>query len=189
MKFMGIYSARRKLVWTKLKSGKVFFSLWIATASGAGLFPVAPGTAGTVAALPVICLTVSWPEWVRVLFWILLTAIGTWAAKVVDETMETHDNQNIVIDEVIGFGVASWTVGPWVGMAESGAAWGAAFILFRFFDGLKPPPVRQIDRWSHKQASGRWGGWWGGFGVIADDIAAGFQALAIVMILQWLRLV
>lgn len=184
---MSIYSRRRKLIWQKLRNPKTAFAFWIATASGAGLFPIAPGTAGTVAALPVVYFTIGWPVESRLLFWVLMTFAGTWAAKVVDEAMETKDNQNIVIDEVIGFGIASWTIGPWLGVEKSTLSWVTAFLLFRFFDGVKPPPIRQVDRWSHSQPHSPWSGWLGGFGVNADDIVAGFQSLAIVMILQWLR--
>ena len=57
-------------------------------------------------------------------------------------------------------------------------------MLFRIFDMIKPPPVRQVDTWSKKQSSP----WWGGFGVIADDIVAAIQALSIILLLQWLKI-
>jgi phosphatidylglycerophosphatase A len=89
--------------------------------------------------------------------------------------MGTGDNQNIVIDEVIGLGITAWTAGRDLKTLF------AAFVLFRFFDVIKPPPVRQVDLWSKRQASP----WAGGFGVIADDIVAGFQALAVILVLQY----
>ncbi len=156
---------------------KVLSALSIATAMGAGLFPVAPGTMGTLVAMPLAYYSRDWSWFSRVALWLGLTLIGTWAAKVFDETMETGDNQNIVIDEVVGLGITSWTAG------NDLKTWIAAFLLFRFFDVLKPPPVRQIDGWSKKQSSP----WWGGFGVIADDIVAGFQGLAVILILQWMN--
>lgn len=170
----GTYSARRKIDWKNVKGPKAILALLIGTALGAGLFPVAPGTMGTLVAMPLAYFTQEWHWGIRVLFWIGLTGLGTWAAKVFDETMETSDNQNIVIDEVIGLGITAWTAG------NDAKTWIAAFLLFRFFDVVKPPPVRQVDRWSKNQASS----YWGGFGVIADDIVAGFQALAVILILQ-----
>jgi phosphatidylglycerophosphatase A len=170
----GIYSARRKIIWKKVKGVKVPTALVVATALGAGLLPYAPGTMGTVIALPLAYSTRDWPTASRLCMWIGLTALGTWAAKVFDETMGTHDNQNIVIDEVVGLGITSWTAG------SDPKNWLAAFLLFRFFDVLKPPPVRQIDAWSKKQSSP----WWGGFGVIADDMVAGAQALCVISALQ-----
>jgi len=170
----GIYSARRKIRWNQVRGFEPITALFIATAMGAGLFPIAPGTMGTLVAMPLAFLSRDWPGLVRVSFWVGLTILGTWSAKVFDETMGTNDNQNIVIDEVIGLGIAAWTAG------SDPKTWLAAFLLFRFFDVLKPPPVRQIDRWSKKQASP----WWGGFGVIADDIVAGFQGLAVILLLQ-----
>lgn len=170
----GIYTARRKIVWKNVKGFEPILSLLIATALGAGLFPVAPGTMGTLVALPLAFLTREWSWPLRIVLWGSLTILGTWAAKVFDQTMGTNDNQNIVIDEVIGLGITAWTAG------SDPKTWVAAFFLFRFFDVLKPPPVRQIDRWSKKQSSA----WWGGFGVIADDIVAGFQGLAVILILQ-----
>ena len=95
--------------------------------------------------------------------------------------MGTGDNQNIVIDEVIGLGITAWTSGhEWKTLL-------AAFFAFRFFDVLKPFPVRLVDRWSKKKAEEKGSAlapWWGGFGVIADDILAGFQGLVVILIFQ-----
>ncbi len=170
----GIYSARRRIDWKNVRGVKPLLALLIATAMGAGLFPIAPGTVGTLAAMPLAFFTHEWHWGPKSLLWMGLTLVGTWGAKVFDETMSTQDNQNIVIDEVIGLGITSWTAG------NDPKTWVAAFLLFRFFDVLKPPPVRQIDQWSKKRSSP----WWGGFGVIADDIVAGFQALAVIVLLQ-----
>jgi phosphatidylglycerophosphatase A len=173
----GVYVARRRIDWSQVKSLKSFAALIVATALGAGLFPVAPGTMGTIMALPLAYATRHWDWPIRVVLWSLLTLIGTWSAKVFDQLMQTNDNQNIVIDEVIGLGITAWTAG------DDPKNWIAAFVLFRIFDVLKPPPVRGVDRWSKNQASP----WWGGFGVIADDMIAGFEALGVMLLLQFLR--
>jgi phosphatidylglycerophosphatase A len=158
----------------------------IATALGAGLIPLAPGTWGTIIAIPLAYLSVDWHWGFRVLLWGAIAVIGTWAAAVFDEVMGTGDNQSIVIDEVLGLGITAWTAG------HDLKSWIAAFVLFRFFDVVKPPPIRQVDLWSKKKAkSGSKSGlsrYWGGFGVMADDVLAGFEALAVIAVLQALKI-
>jgi phosphatidylglycerophosphatase A len=176
---MGLYSGRRQIFWNRLKTAKDRLAFGIATAGGAGLFPVAPGTAGTAVAVPLAYWVNGWTgELPRLLFWIAVFGVGTWAAMRMDQLMETADNQNIVIDEVVGLGIAAWVAG------QSGKALGVAFLLFRIFDVLKIPPVRQLDTWSKNQSSP----WAQGFGVIADDVLAGFQALGVFFLLQVLEL-
>jgi phosphatidylglycerophosphatase A len=164
------------MAWAELAKPKVFLSVLIGSALGAGMFPIAPGTMGALVGIPLAYGTQDW-FWVwRVAFWVGLTWVGTWAAKVFDQSMGTSDNQNIVIDEVIGLGITAWTAG------QDPKTWAAAFVAFRFFDILKPPPVRQVDSWSKKNASP----WKTGFGVIADDLVAGFQGLVLIVFCQWL---
>lgn len=171
----GIYSGRRKIIWKNVRGFQPIFATLVATALGAGLFPFGPGTMGTLVSVPLAYVSQDWSIWGRLALWLGLTALGSWAAMVFDRTMKTGDNQNIVIDEVIGLGITAWTAGTDL------KTWIAAFVAFRFFDILKPPPVRQIDAWSKKQNSPLWGG----FGVIADDIVAGFQGLAVILVLQY----
>lgn len=173
-----------KVRWENVKGPKAIIALIISTALGAGLFPFGPGTMGTLVAIPIAYFTCGWSWIARLALWAGLTVVGTWAAKTFDELMKSNDNQNIVIDEVVGYGITSWTIGT------SGHGIIAAFLLFRFFDILKPWPVRSVDRWSKKKSKG--GGelakWKGGFGVIADDILAGFQGLIVILILQYFQL-
>jgi phosphatidylglycerophosphatase A len=171
---------RRVIRWENVRGPRAVLALILGTALGAGLVPFAPGTAGTLMAMPLAYFTVNWHWAARVALWLGLTVAGTWAAKVFDETMHTSDNQNIVIDEVVGLGITAWTAG------QNPSTLIAAFVLFRFFDIVKPWPVRLIDRWSKRKASEGTprAHWYGGFGVMADDIAAGFQGLACVLILQ-----
>ena len=164
--------------WSKVRDVRSAWALLIATSGGAGLLPVAPGTFGSIVGFPIAYYTNQWDLAPRLALWIGLTVIGTWSAKVFDELMGSKDNQNIVIDETIGMGITAWTAGTHL---ETLAA---ALILFRVFDIWKPWPVRNVDRWSHTQTNSKWDAWRGGFGVIADDIVAGFQALVIVLILQ-----
>ncbi|MGK5082941.1 phosphatidylglycerophosphatase A [Bdellovibrionota bacterium FG-1] len=175
---------RRLLRWEKVRGPRAILAIATGTALGAGLVPLAPGTAGTLAALPLAYFTNEWPWPLRIALWTALTAAGTWAAKVFDELMGTSDNQNIVMDEVVGLGITAWTAGHDVTSLL------VAFVLFRFFDILKPFPVRNIDTWSKKKASENTplSQWYGGFGVMADDLVAGLQGLCCMLLLQWLHI-
>jgi phosphatidylglycerophosphatase A len=172
---------RRVMRWDRVKGPRELLAVATGTALGAGLAPFAPGTAGTLLAVPLAYATNPGPWPLRALMWLALLAAGTWASKVLDETMGTSDNQNVVMDEVVGLGITAWTAG------QNGMTLVAAFVLFRFFDIVKPWPVRWIDEWSKRKATegGPRASWYGGFGVMADDVAAGFQGLACVMALQY----
>jgi len=101
---------------------------------------------------------------------ILILFAGTLAANRV-ETFWGHDSQRIVIDEVIGQMIAFSLAGA------TRISWGlifAGFVLFRFFDIVKPFPIRHLERLP------------GGAGVIADDVGAGLYALAALTALQHL---
>jgi phosphatidylglycerophosphatase A len=178
-------ASKRVMRWERLKGPRAFSALLIATALGAGLSPFAPGTMGTLVGVPIVFLSANSSLIARLALWIGLLALGTWAAKSLDEIMGSEDNQSIVIDEVVGFGISAWTADGHLNTLI------AAFVLFRLFDIWKPFPVRSIDRWSKKMASQKanpHASWYGGFGVMADDVAAGFQALLVVLLLQHFQL-
>lgn len=177
---------RNIIHWDRIKTFKDAAALAIATSLGAGLFPWGPGTMGTLFGLPLAYYTRAWPLPMRLGLWGALAAAGTWSAKTFDELMNTGDNQCIVIDEVVGIGITSWSLSA----VSSAPLWIAAFVLFRFFDILKIFPVRNVDRWSHKKSKEQGGlaHWWGGFGVMADDILAGFQGLAMMLVIQYLQI-
>lgn len=166
---------RRILYWERVRTPKAMSAVLIGTAGGAGLFPVAPGTVGTLVGLPIAYFSADWNVGFRLTLWSLITLAGTWACKEFDVLMGSNDNQNLVIDEVAGVGITAWSLGA----SDGWKAWLAAFLIFRFFDVVKIPPVRQIDRWSKKGSA-----WLGGFGVMADDLAAGVQGFLAVMLLQ-----
>ena len=171
---------RRLLHWDRVRGPRVTSAIAIGTAFGAGLLPLAPGTWGTILAVPLAYATADWSTPARLALWIGLAVIGTWACKTFDETMQTSDNQNLVIDEVVGLGITAWTAGPdWKWLL-------AAFVLFRLFDITKPPPVRQVDEWSKNRtkSDSQYKYWYSGFGVMADDIIAGFQGLICMVLLQ-----
>jgi phosphatidylglycerophosphatase A len=132
----------------------------VATAGGAGYSPLAPGTCGTVVAVPLAWLASGLPLWAFIGVTCAITVVGIGAAEVADRAWGTHDSGRIVIDEVAGYFVTLCFVDPtrWSHLL-------LGFVLFRLFDILKPPPVRWIDRNTP-----------GGAGVVLDDVVAGLQA-------------
>jgi phosphatidylglycerophosphatase A len=140
----------------------------IATAGGAGYSPVAPGTCGTAVAVPLAYVMAGLPLWQYAAIVAVVTAIAIWAAGRADRAWQTHDSQRIVIDEVAGYLVTMALVdrAHWPALA-------CGFIAFRFFDIVKPPPVRWLDE--HLP---------GGTGVVLDDVAAGVMGLVTMIALD-----
>lgn len=139
---------------------------WVATALGAGLFPLAPGTAGSlVALLPwwFLLRELPWPWYAVVVVAGFL--LGVWACGVAGRRLGVRDHGALVWDEVVGI---------WVALAAAPRQWWwmvAGFALFRLFDIWKPWPVRAIDRDVH-----------GGIGVMLDDAVAGACVLAVLQL-------
>jgi phosphatidylglycerophosphatase A len=136
---------------------------FVAFGFGSGLSRYAPGTVGTVAAIPFALLLKSLP---MVWFWLVLATLflaGIHLCDISSKRLGQHDPGGIVWDEMVAYWLTvaflpvSW---PW---------WLAAFILFRFFDILKPWPIRQVE----KRFSG-------GLGIMLDDIVAAAYAMAIL---------
>jgi phosphatidylglycerophosphatase A len=154
------------------------FAVWIATSGGAGYFPMAPGTAGSavgvgiVAAIGALSLGRIWQQAAIAGLALGLGALGVWAAGQAEKHFGKTDPGQVVIDEVVG---QMMTLVLW-----PGASWKwllAGFLLFRFFDVLKPFPARRLE---HAP---------GGWGIMLDDVAAGaYSALALVLF-GWLRTV
>lgn len=140
---------------------------FIALGFGSGLAPKAPGTFGTLAALPLYGLLLFFlsPALIAVLC-LPAFAIGIWAAKKTCDDMGMHDHGAIVVDEI----VAMWLV---LAMAPATMpGWLAAFVLFRCFDILKPWPINWLDARVH-----------GGLGVMLDDLLAAFYAVVMLLLL------
>lgn len=172
-KYSSIFIGRRFINWSKARTPRGATALFFSTGGGAGLLPLAPGTWGTGVGIAVVWAIADWNSSARVLVWLALFVVGVWAAKVVDELMKTDDNQNTVMDEVVGVGITAWFAG------RDPRALVAAFVLFRLFDVVKPWPVRWIDRMTKGRSP-----WVGGFGVMADDLGAGIQGLLVMMALR-----
>ena len=138
----------------------------LATWFGAGLLPFAPGTWGSVAALPLAWLIHAWAGSAGLFTaTIVVFLVGWWAANWYLARSSESDPAPVVIDEVAGQWLVLVLVPPSVGYYLLG------FVLFRFFDIRKPWPVG----WADKQVKG-------GLGIMADDILAGIYAGAIVYI-------
>lgn len=144
---------------------------FIAYGFGSGLAPKAPGTFGTLVAMPFWFL-LSWltPEpAIYIAAVVLLFIFGCWICGESARLLGLHDAPGIVFDEIVGFLI---TCIPLLYLPAGSAEWLwliAAFVLFRFFDIIKPWPIRWLDRKVH-----------GGFGIMIDDVLAGiFAALCL----------
>jgi len=136
---------------------------WIAYGFGSGLSPWAPGTAGTLAAVPLYLVLQPLP-----LTWYLAVLLGfflagIWACGKTARELGAHDPSAIVWDEFLGYLVTMAAAPPgWVWIL-------LGFALFRFFDILKPWPIGELDRRVR-----------GGLGVILDDLLAGVMAWVVM---------
>ncbi|MEZ5452799.1 MAG: phosphatidylglycerophosphatase A [Thiothrix sp.] len=142
---------------------------FLAFGFGSGLSPVAPGTAGTLAAIPLYLLLAQWPLWGYVLATLVISVAGIWICGESSRLLGVHDYSGIVWDEFAGFLLT---------MLAAPVGWGwivAGFCLFRLFDVWKPWPVRVADRNIH-----------GGLGIMLDDILAGIYAFLCLQLLVWL---
>ncbi len=141
------------------RSSAPFFAEFLATVGFAGRSPMAPGTLGAIASLPVAMLLADSHVGVRIAVVVAAFALGTWASQAYSAATGKSDPQEVVVDEFAGCLLAlifvPWSFG-WVVLA---------FVLFRAFDILKPGPVR----WAEKFLPGGWG-------IMGDDLAAGLFA-------------
>jgi len=149
-------------------AGRKIVGRIVATVGGLGYSPVAPGTLGTAAAIPLAWALRDVPPAAYVAIAVGVIAVAVWAAGEADAAWGTHDSRRIVVDEVAGYLVAASTI-------ARGDIWQllAAFVLFRIADVVKPWPARTIDR-----------AWPGGPGVVFDDVAAGAWAAVVLAILR-----
>jgi phosphatidylglycerophosphatase A len=136
------------------------------TLFGVGFFPKAPGTASSAVALLAYVLfmhRLPWPAYVA--FLLALLVLGGLASAVYAAHLGQADPQHIVIDEAFGQFLALFLVPVgWLPLT-------AAFVFFRFFDIIKPYPIKRLERLP------------GGWGIMADDAGAGLAAGALVHLL------
>jgi len=141
----------------------------LATVGGIGYVPVASGTFGSLAALPLLPVLAairdaSLAGYAAVV--LALVAVAIWSAGRAEEALGGHDHSRIVIDEVAGM------VATGMFLPATWSAIGVGFVLFRLFDVVKPFPAGFID-----------GRVEGGFGVVGDDLVAGVYAGALTWLL------
>ena len=132
---------------------------WIATGFGSGLSPVAPGTAGSLAAIPFYLGFQHLSEAGYVLTIVFSFFLGVWATQNATDAIGVDDHGALVWDEFVGMWITLFVAPPgWLWIV-------LGFILFRIFDIIKPWPIRPIDRRLH-----------GGWGIMLDDVLAGIFA-------------
>ena len=139
---------------------------FLAFGLGSGASPWAPGTAGTVAAIPLFLLmqplSLVWYAAVLLITFI----IGIYLCGKTSEDMGVHDHGGIVWDEFVGYWITMFAAPPgWLWIV-------IGFMLFRLFDIIKPWPIS----WADKQVAG-------GLGIMLDDVLAGLMALACLQLL------
>ncbi len=135
------------------------FFLVLATGFGVGYSPVAPGTLGTLIAIPVYYFLSNISSPIYEITLIGFFFLSVWISENAEIFFGKKDDQRIVIDEMIGFLITMLWVPKTILFVTIG------FFLFRLFDILKPFPIRRLER-----------GLKGGFGVVLDDVIAGVYA-------------
>jgi phosphatidylglycerophosphatase A len=145
-----------------LDTNRKVFSDWrhcLAFGFGSGLARYAPGTFGTIVAIPFYLVIARLPPALYVITVIAAFALGTWICEFVSRDLRVHDHGGIVFDEFVGYWITMFLLPmTWVWIL-------AGFAMFRLFDIWKPGPIRWCD--DHVQ---------GGFGVMLDDVVAGVAA-------------
>ncbi len=135
---------------------------------GTGLAPRAPGTFGTLVALPIAYLTLDLGLATQIAVAVLLTLSGVWICGESAKRIGVHDHGGIVWDEIAGMYV-TLLVAP-----STIIGWAFAFVAFRLFDIVKPWPIRDLD---HRMK--------GGLGIMLDDIAAALYAMLLLALYGW----
>ena len=136
---------------------------------GSGLAPKAPGTFGTLAAIPLYLLLSSGGRALFLVGLVVILLAGIWICGEAARVLDNHDHPAIVWDEIAGYMVTMALVQVSIANILAG------FILFRFFDIIKPWPIKWADQHVH-----------GGTGIMLDDILAGvFAAVILWLINAW----
>ena len=142
----------------------------IALGFGTGLYKKAPGTLGTLVAIPFFLAINKADIYLQLLFAVMVFFLGIWSSNVTSKSLKLKDPSCIVIDEIAAFLLLLILINPNTYQLIY------VFILFRIFDIWKPYPIS----WLEKKYSG-------GFGIMIDDIAAALMALIIYLITDYVR--
>jgi len=134
---------------------------------GSGGVPKAPGTAGTLAAVPLYFILASFSITAYLLALFVMFIFGVWLCGKVSDDLGVHDHGGIVWDEWVGFLITmAWVPPEWLWVV-------IGFLLFRLFDIWKPWPISYLDQ--HLS---------GGLGIMLDDVLAGIYSLVLLQILM-----
>jgi phosphatidylglycerophosphatase A len=167
-------------------------AMWIATGSGLGYLPIAPGTWGSLGGVIIAwvlakgqrlrneydwqgprLLEAQAEPWALVIVTLVLALAGVWAARKAAKFFGKSDPGQIVIDEISGQQITYLPVMPALLFPGGWKYLLLGFLLFRIFDIVKPPPARQAEKWPH------------GWGIMADDWFAGLYAAAVLWVIRW----
>ncbi len=142
------------------------FILLLATGFGVGYSPIAPGTLGTLVAVLIYYFLSEIPSPLYEITLIGFFFLSVWISENAEMFFGKKDDQRITIDEITGFLVTMLWVPETIRFIMIG------FLLFRFFDILKPFPIRRFEKVFK-----------GGFGVVLDDVVAGVYANIVLQII------
>jgi phosphatidylglycerophosphatase A len=152
---------------------KKVFSDWkyfLGFGFGSGLLPLVPGTWGTLATVPLIWILSFYSPIIYISLTLLILGLGAWISDRLSQELGVHDYGGVNIDEVAGFLITMYPFSYSLKNLMLG------FVLFRFFDMVKPFPINWIDKNIH-----------GGIGMMIDDVAAAFLSiLTMYFILYWI---
>ncbi len=149
-------------------------AILISTVFGCGLFPVAPGTAGSLAgiALAALLLYLKFGRIALLVSILVVFPVAVWAAGVTERVYQRQDPGEVVVDEVLGQWVTLLGASVW-----NWKTFLAGFLLFRLFDIWKPQPVRAAESLP------------AGLGIVADDVLAGIYGAVILYVGTQLRII
>jgi phosphatidylglycerophosphatase A len=148
----------------------------VAFGFGSGLIPWAPGTWGTVIAIPITLFVMQFGFVAHLAFTVAAALVGVYVCGASARKLGVHDHPGIVWDEITGFAVTMLAVSPSAGSSLPGPYWVlAGFLLFRLLDIWKPWPIREAD---HSLS--------GGLGIMLDDVIAGIFAAAILLGIRYI---
>jgi phosphatidylglycerophosphatase A len=139
---------------------------FIAFGFGSGLMPIAPGTWGTLAAMPIYLLWANSPWQIYLILTLAAFVLGVVVSDKVSTELGVHDYSGIVWDEVVGYLLTMFLVPVNIWWMIIG------FFLFRLFDIWKPQPIGFVDKHVH-----------GGLGIMLDDVLAAVPAWAVLQLL------
>ncbi|ORU89530.1 MAG: phosphatidylglycerophosphatase [Cycloclasticus sp. symbiont of Poecilosclerida sp. M] len=140
---------------------------FLAFGFGSGLSPKAPGTMGTLVAIPIYCVMAQLSPTLYMVLLAGIVAAGFWLCGKTAQDIGVRDHGGIVWDEIAGLLLTlAWVSPSWQNIA-------IGFIFFRFFDIVKPWPISWLDRELK-----------GGTGIMVDDLVAGLFAAACLYLTQ-----